>query len=155
MYVRLLILLGLAGGISCFTVEPQNGTSLLVAGVGDYKVNSRKMTWNNARKACREDGGHLVVINSDDEAAHLLRTMTSSHFPEVWVGIHDLFVEGEWATVTGEELKPPLYEKWFPSEPNNVGGVENCAIYSNLGGLDDRPCNRMHWFVCEIDAHGC
>jgi hypothetical protein len=33
-------------------------------GIGSYKLHSRIATWNEARKICNEEGGHLAIINS-------------------------------------------------------------------------------------------
>lgn len=37
-------------------------------GIGWHKLNTFNLTWNEARKACREDDAHLAVINSEAEA---------------------------------------------------------------------------------------
>jgi len=33
-------------------------------GIGAYKLHTRIATWNEARKACIEEGGHLAIVNS-------------------------------------------------------------------------------------------
>jgi len=34
------------------------------AGIGAHKLHTRAATWNDARKFCNEEGGHLAIINS-------------------------------------------------------------------------------------------
>lgn len=38
------------------------------AGIGAHKLHTRAVTWNDARKVCNEEGGHLAIINSVYEA---------------------------------------------------------------------------------------
>jgi len=33
-------------------------------GIGAHKLHTRTATWNEARKACNDEGGHLAIINS-------------------------------------------------------------------------------------------
>lgn len=33
-------------------------------GIGAHKIHTRAATWNEARKLCNEEGGHLAIINS-------------------------------------------------------------------------------------------
>lgn len=37
-------------------------------GIGYHKVHANALNWNNARKKCVQEGGHLAVINSITEA---------------------------------------------------------------------------------------
>lgn len=37
-------------------------------GIGAHKLHTRATTWNDARKICNEEGGHLAIINSIAEA---------------------------------------------------------------------------------------
>lgn len=38
------------------------------AGIGRHKLHTRAVVWNDARKICSEEGGHLAIINSVAEA---------------------------------------------------------------------------------------
>lgn len=37
-------------------------------GIGAHKLHTRAATWNEARKMCNEEGGHLAIVNSLTEA---------------------------------------------------------------------------------------
>ena len=37
-------------------------------GVGAHKLHTRAVTWNEARKMCNDEGGHLAIVNSFTEA---------------------------------------------------------------------------------------
>lgn len=67
-----------------------------------------------------------------------------------WLGVHDLFEEGEWVTLTGETLKAAGYDVWEKDEPNNTDDNEHCGILVNSGEMNDIPCDRMLPFFCEI-----
>lgn len=38
-------------------------------GLGSHKLHTSAKTWNEARKICNEENGHLAIINSKAEAA--------------------------------------------------------------------------------------
>ena len=65
------------------------------------------MTWHEARKICAQEGGHLAIINSEEESA-VLRSIFAPVAEKVkkeWViiGFHDLYNEGQYLTVFGKE----------------------------------------------------
>ncbi|XP_043249693.1 hemolymph lipopolysaccharide-binding protein-like isoform X2 [Colletes gigas] len=129
---------------------------VVTRGVGVHKLNRRRLTWNAARASCARDGGHLAVINSLAEEAVLLRVLREANVVEAWIGIHDLFEEGEWVTLTGELLEEAGYDNWttaFPNEPDNLGGNQNCGVLLKVGGIDDVVCTLNHMYICEIDMY--
>lgn len=96
------------------------------------------ISWTNAATAAaglrfRQSAGHLVTIGSADEQNFLV---TNVLFPlrntnaNIWIGLSDAAVEGQFRWVTGELL---TYSNWQPGEPNN-GGNEDYAHMSAFGG---------------------
>jgi hypothetical protein len=84
----------------------------LFPGVGYYKFHTAAKTWDEARQICQQEGGHLVVINSEAESQVLQRLFDAeksvpgtNHNNYAFVGFHDRFVEGEHLTVFG--MAPP------------------------------------------------
>ncbi|KAL7302854.1 hypothetical protein TKK_0004086 [Trichogramma kaykai] len=130
-------------------------------GVGAHKLHTRAATWNEARKLCNEEGGHLAIINSLVEA-HVMRDIFQNSGPVkgasyadlAYVGIHDLYKEGEWVSVLGESLYKTGYTAWsdkWGGQPDNGGGNQNCgAFMKDSGGLDDVNCDVSFAFFCEI-----
>lgn len=52
---------------------------------------------------------------------------------------------------------PMTYTWWNDGEPNNDGGIENCASYTipNVGqGMNDAPCAAQLAYVCEVSERG-
>lgn len=70
-----------------------------------------------------------------------------------FLGIHDLYKEGEWTTVLGESLFKTGYTSWsdkWGGQPDNGGGNQNCGGFCREGGLDDVNCDVPFAFFCEI-----
>ncbi|XP_011642303.1 hemolymph lipopolysaccharide-binding protein-like [Pogonomyrmex barbatus] len=128
---------------------------LFTSGIGAHKLHNRKLIWNKARQACIQEGGHLAVINSDSEEKILLSMLQEKNIDAGWLGVHDLYEEGDWVTVTDEALENTGYSKWstkWPNEPDNFDGNQNCGLLIKEGGMDDVKCASMHSFFCEISA---
>lgn len=74
--------------------------------------------------------------------------------PFVFVGIHDLFVEGDWVTVFDEPLSAAGYSSWGKSEgiqqPDNRDGTENCGMMWWDGKFADIVCSLELPFFCEM-----
>lgn len=127
---------------------------VVTRGVGAHKLYPRKIVWNTAREACMRDGGHLAIINSVAEEKVLVNLLQQANLVEAWIGIHDLFEEGDWITLTGESLEKAGFDTWstlWPNEPDNLGGSQNCGVVRKEGSIDDVVCSLHHPYICEID----
>jgi hypothetical protein len=103
------------------------------------------MDHGSARFGCLQKCGDLVSIGSAAENA-LVRSLlpTSS---SIWFGLNDGTTEGTFTYLSGE---PVTYTNWYPGEPNDSGGNEDCAeLYSN-GQWNDDVCSNPRPFVCEV-----
>ncbi|KAF7987490.1 hypothetical protein HCN44_003252 [Aphidius gifuensis] len=133
-----------------------------VTGVGAYKIHTRGTTFNNARRICDDEGGHLAIINSAREEQVLLEIFSQinvenfknvSNREEAFIGIHDLFEEDHWVTILGDTLHKNGYSKWserWGGQPDNGGGVQHCGALMKEGGMDDVNCKANFAFICEI-----
>ncbi|XP_054002319.1 hemolymph lipopolysaccharide-binding protein-like [Hylaeus anthracinus] len=128
-------------------------------GIGSHKLHTRAATWNVARKLCIEEGGHLAIVNSFAEA-HILMDIFNRSGPvkgavypdEAFLGVHDLFSEGDWVTVLGDSLAKTGYTAWsdkWGGQPDNGGGRQNCGAFMKEGGMDDVACDVPFPFFCE------
>ncbi|XP_051154908.1 hemolymph lipopolysaccharide-binding protein-like [Leptopilina boulardi] len=132
----------------------------LTEGVGAHKLHSRAATWNEARKTCNDEGGHLAIINSKREADVLMDLFNksepiknASYDNVAFLGIHDLYKEGEWVNVLGDSLSKSGYTRWsneWGGQPDNGGGKQNCGVFMKDGTLDDVSCDVPFAFFCEI-----
>lgn len=102
--------------------------------------------------------GYLAIINSEAEEQLLLRLMKDNNIRTAWLGIHDLYQEGEWVTIEGDPLEETGYTGWttkltqFPNQPDNFGGNQNCGLLIVEGGMDDVYCNDVNSYFCEMAA---
>ncbi|XP_046829427.1 hemolymph lipopolysaccharide-binding protein-like [Vespa crabro] len=129
-------------------------------GIGSHKLHTRAKTWNEARKICIEEGGHLAIINSIAEANILLNLFNRSgpikgaaYNNLSLLGIHDLYTEDDWVTIQGDSLAKSGYNAWtdrWGGQPDNRNGVQNCGALLEDGKLDDVACNLPLAFFCEI-----
>lgn len=70
-----------------------------------------------------------------------------------WLGLHDLYQEGDWVSILDEPLLNVGYTRWsekYGGRPDNYGGAQNCATLLTEGGMDDLECYHTHAYFCEI-----
>ena len=83
-----------------------------------YKFSEDKKTWADARIECQsiQPGSYdLVVIDSEELNEYL------KQYPNHWIGINDLFSEGEHTWVNGKPLKIEetfSQSPWAPGQPD-------------------------------------
>jgi hypothetical protein len=93
-----------------FTAPPHHARPgyVLHHGVGYYKIHTEIKTWHEARQICAKEGGHLAIINSEEESKVLqsIFAPVAAKFKHdfVLVGFHDLYNEGQYLTIFGKEL---------------------------------------------------
>lgn len=83
-----------------------------------YRLYDAGISWEDARIACIQLGGHLVTITSAEEQAVVLSLLSSGGMNMYWLGSR---LNQDWAWVTGEDF---TYSNWGPEEPNNMDGEE-------------------------------
>ena len=74
---------------------------------GYYKFHNRtELTWNQALEVCRQEGAHLLFLNSDQEA-HAVGAFIQNNYTDTyskWIGFHDLYEEGHYVTIFSKSL---------------------------------------------------
>ena len=114
-----------------------------------YLVSSSIKTWHKAQAYCKELGGDLVKINSEEENEFVLNLVNkrAPSLRQVW-----LAVEGNpqrkafiWA-----DNSIPTFKKWFPGEPNG-NAREPCSnfwtrnTYPGINGYwNDLSCSNQN-----------
>ena len=80
-------------------------------------------------------GGHLVVINSQNEQNWLNATFGTGTNAQYWIGFTDVEQEGNWVWINGD---PVIYTNWAPDgQPDGSGDYGWCG-YSGAR-WDDHP----------------
>ena len=87
------------------------------------------MTWFAANNSCRELGGKLVEIDSEEEERALVTEINRRGYTEAninfWMGFTDLDVEGDWL-LESNGLKPD-YTNWAEDQPDDLWKPADCA----------------------------
>ncbi|XP_063231689.1 hemolymph lipopolysaccharide-binding protein-like isoform X2 [Bacillus rossius redtenbacheri] len=130
-----------------------------------YKTHGEARNWWAARRTCEKEGGHLVVVNSNEEALLVTRMISAGsvlhtdYSDQAYVGASDLEEEGVFVTVLGGNISTSGYGVWFASNPSNNKNVnpfgEHCVslfIDGTHRGLNDVHCEAKLPFVCETSV---
>ncbi|XP_069671354.1 hemolymph lipopolysaccharide-binding protein-like [Periplaneta americana] len=127
----------------------------LIPELGYYKLHTEGRNWHDARQICAQEGAHLAIINSEEEAEKL-KAILARH-PKLfsdwrndyaYIGMSDIRGEGDWITIFGQHLNATGYTKWAPGQPEEVR-KGNCGLMQRTGGLHDVPCEQEIAFLCE------
>ena len=89
-----------------------------------YKIVDGNLTWDGAKLACENYGGHLATITSQEEQ-ELIQSLNTDN-KRLWIGGYQ-DADGNWRWVTDE---PWDYTNWGDGEPNNSSNVvagESCV----------------------------
>ena len=117
---------------------------------GCYLFQEGNSSWYESRRQCRQSGGYLVEVDSQEEQTTILEEIYrrgwdyETHFG-FWIGLTDIFHDGTWVW---DNLGKPLdYSSWAAGEPNSWRGVQHCAILRLGGGgfgyWDDIGCEAI------------
>ncbi len=113
-------------------------------------------TWEDAETYCENKGGHLAIIDSENENNKLYDFMKSVGYESAYFGLTDVEKEGVWKNVDGTD---PKFVNWSDGEPNNERGIENYAMFYykspeyqwNDGDFMHGTINDPAIFICEWD----
>ncbi|XP_062384391.1 C-type lectin domain family 4 member E-like isoform X2 [Sardina pilchardus] len=125
-----------------------------------YLFSSSKMNWEGSRDHCITLGGHLIIVNNQEEQNFLAAQAKGvSH----WIGLNDRAVEGQWRWVDNISLNETGAIFWYKrSDPNQADEPdnwkkedplgENCASIYLTADWHDNSCKTNYPFVCETLA---
>jgi hypothetical protein len=137
-------------GPSLAMICPPAGYTLAAGPNGYYRTITTGASWTNAQAACAAHvpgSTHLIVLSTTAEVSYAATQVAGTQV--AWIGLSDIAAETQFVTVTGEtgDQRP-----WSAGEPNNGGGVEDCAVAKSNAQLDDRPCGTGYRYICECDG---
>lgn len=102
-----------------------------------YAITSNKLNWDEAKQFALEQGGYLVVINSQAENDFIrdtYRIPLKGTDDILWIGLSDAEEEGIFRWVNGEI---PTFTNWALYEPNNDYGTQDYGHMYLDGTWDD------------------
>jgi len=139
-------LLVLAGAVLCASAND----GWVAAGGRYFKFFDKPMTFAGARATCNGLGGVIAY----DDVPEVNRLLAKSKKTQ-WIGATDAGHEGKWTWNNGNPVTKSQ-SHWFPHEPNNCCGGQNCAVtnFRTPGAWDDQQCNLKHPFHCQVHRVG-
>ena len=108
-----------------------------------YKFHKEPKSWNDAQKACNEEGGNLATIFNQQT-----RDVVTGFMSKGWIGVTDQWQEGKWQTPIKGNIP---YTSWSSGEPNNAG-EEDCAMQHENKLWNDVSCGSQQSFICQLNA---
>lgn len=118
-----------------------------------YELYDVTMSWTEAKAKCEELGGHLVVVNTEDEYDIVKSLMSNGSSKVYWLGLTDSDTEGQWVSVTDEDI---LHTNWSDGEPNDYNGEEDFAVIKNDNSYEYNDVKNEYTsvvvgFICEYE----
>ncbi|XP_067419551.1 C-type lectin domain family 17, member A-like [Emydura macquarii macquarii] len=108
-----------------------------------YYFSESTKTWADAKAFCLEYTGHLVIVNTKEEQAFLVKNRVTSRV--YWLGLTDQRIEAKWHWVDGSPL---TLNFWSTGEPNDSHG-EDCGTMHTDGRWNDIDCHHTDYWICE------
>ncbi|XP_034543823.1 CD209 antigen-like [Notolabrus celidotus] len=115
-----------------------------------YFTYTVKKTWSQARESCQNIKAELTIVKSQQEMNFVNSLYGSDQ--EVWIGLSDGGVEGQWKWVDGTPLTTTFWGKGQPNSHN--GKNQDCVEFwhraNGMGEWNDESCSIRQYFMCEI-----
>lgn len=125
------------------------GGEVVVAGDRELCLHRERLAFADAQATCAAEGGELATIEDARMQAGLLdalRPRSAAVTSSFWIGLFEPEPDRwMWAS-----RRVPRFGAWGQGEPNDQGGVENCAeILRATGQWNDLACNEQRAYACE------
>ncbi|KAJ8727842.1 hypothetical protein PYW08_016227 [Mythimna loreyi] len=113
-----------------------------------YKVHVQEEAWTRAYEICASEGGHLVILNDEEEAKIVKNMFPANEGIQFHIGLRAWGPERIWTTIHGESIND-VFNHWNTSQPDNWYGSQDRASYLRNGYMDDVQPWTVAMFVCE------
>ena len=106
-------------------MEPVEIPDVEVPKEHEYKIFKDDVSWTDAKKKCEGMGGHLVVIDTEEELEHIIALAEAEGISRVWIGCSrggDAYDDPDsrpylWE---GKDASFEGYFRWAKGEPTYV-----------------------------------
>ncbi|XP_069768302.1 C-type lectin domain family 4 member A-like isoform X2 [Narcine bancroftii] len=117
-----------------------------------YLFVNESQSWEESRKHCKEQGGHLAVVSS--EKVQMFLANHSGGLPR-WIGLTDLLTEGTWVWMDGTPVidSSVFWARRQPDDPlaGSLDSGQDCGLLRGRRWFDE-DCSRSFPSVCEAVA---
>lgn len=123
-----------------------------------YQVFKEDISWSAAQQKCEELGGHLVVINDEDELNEVISMAEQNGISRVWIGLRRQNGQESW--VNGQDG----FVRWAKGEPSYVDVNDQVSedyvmLWNNNGWAyndnRDDPCSDYPTFYSGTMGYIC
>ena len=114
-----------------------------------YKVFEDGMNWEDAKLYCEDIGGHLVIIESQEEQTMLESILGEKNFYWLGASIELGKTDSTWRWVNGEHID---YSNWHGTQPDNFTGEETCLMMYNYQNPMDSSTVKGVWNDAQNDG---
>uniref|UniRef100_A0A8D3BLP9 C-type lectin domain-containing protein n=2 Tax=Scophthalmus maximus TaxID=52904 RepID=A0A8D3BLP9_SCOMX len=109
----------------------------------EYYYVNLLMNWTDAQDYCRVHYTDLATLESMDD---INRLKADFSYNLSWVGLSRDPNSRRWSATV--EANTTGFHAWAETEPNHIGGNENCVLMSTNRQWRDYSCDRVRTFVC-------
>ncbi|XP_072042786.1 uncharacterized protein [Amphiura filiformis] len=122
-----------------------------------YFISPAEKSFTDAQKSCLSMDAELTSIHSVGENDFLLRQMRRNGLHKMWIGFHDTTREGhfEWLDGTQFNFSDWIHHSTGTSEPNNIGGGEDCGNMKRGGTYDIKSGSWNDSKCCGFFPYAC
>ncbi len=92
-----------------------------------YSFHKEDISWTDAQAKCRELGGHLVVISSEEELSTVIALAQENGIEKIWVGCHREYDEQRNERLIWENNETVDFYVWGRGEPSRFDGGDHVA----------------------------
>ncbi|XP_016963624.1 C-type lectin 37Db [Drosophila biarmipes] len=130
---------------------PLDRQSILSVGGKDYFISLEKYNWFEATNRCRQKGGFLLNLESQEELELLSPFLHPAY--SYWLSLNDLGVRGVYVSeATGHEAP---FLNWSAGQPDNSDGDDRCVeLWPSTRSqfrMNDLSCRMPVAFVCQLN----
>ncbi|XP_050971617.1 macrophage mannose receptor 1-like [Labeo rohita] len=108
-----------------------------------YHFISEKKTWTEAQRYCRENYTDLATADNMNDMNELKKIVNDK---PAWIGLFRVSGSWQWS-----DQSDSSFRYWMSGQPDNHGGVENCAEITANTQWNDNSCSHQLTFVCHED----
>ncbi|XP_066263629.1 uncharacterized protein [Branchiostoma lanceolatum] len=128
-------------------------------GKGCFRFSVNQLSFEDSRKACRDDGGHLAIVKDPNTHARIADYIRSTTNGSHWIGLQlesfggqpdrrGVFFWEDGTLLTG-------WKGWHKGEPSSIGegGSEDCVEMRDSQDYEwnDKPCSYAIYYICQTD----
>lgn len=110
-------------------------------------------SWSGSQQQCKEDGGHLVILETEREWKFIkgeIQNLSNPSLDEWYIGLRRYTHANDWRWITGELLTNPHWQKYEPSGDGNCVIIAKEYPQGTYGYFNDLKCDSLKAFICEV-----